>query len=71
MTHTETYALMNAWAQTISRDPATCCAVCSEPIPVDEICYHVTQLERGPDGEPPVCWRHVSPNNGPLTVPPR
>jgi len=77
-THTITFALMDAWAQTFPSDPPLRlgvvvnepCSVCGEPLRAYEVCYFVTQLERDENGrEPPVCWRHVRPDDGPTLVP--
>lgn len=49
------------------------CAVddCREPLRDGETCYAVTQLGRRPDGsEQWVCWRHVRPDDGPITIKP-
>lgn len=48
----------------MANDP---CAVCSEPLAVDEECYYVTELDRVRGREPAVCWRHVG-RTGPLVV---
>lgn len=53
----------------MANDP---CAVpeCAQPLLVDEECYAVIELKRGPDNrEPWVCWRHVRPDEGPVRVP--
>lgn len=58
------------------------CAVrdCQKPLLAGETCYAVTELDRvtGPPPQNPsgrvrereqwVCWRHVRPDDGPLTV---
>ncbi len=81
-TYTRTYALMDAWASTVpwdcsrpdhSHSPMVgdpCAAAgCGEQLRRGEGCYAVTQLDRLPDGrEQWVCWRHVRPDNGPITI---
>lgn len=77
-TYTKTYALMDAWASTIpwaegNHSPMVGqpCAVedCREPLKAGEVCYYVTQLDRDEHGnEQAVCWRHVCPDDGPITV---
>lgn len=89
VTHTKTYALMDAWASTLPwecliRDTGCCspthnhtpmaddpCAVddCDQSLLPRQECYAVTQLERDENGrEQWVCWRHVRPDGGPITV---
>jgi len=49
------------------------CAIedCREPLLVDQECYFVAEMPRDEYGrEQAVCWRHVRPDKGPLTVPP-
>jgi hypothetical protein len=68
VTHTKTYTLMDAWAQCIADDDGATCAVDAKDIPAGEVYYYVTQLDRDENGnEQPVCWRHVRPNEGPLS----
>jgi hypothetical protein len=80
-THTKTYALLTAWASTIPwtcTDPAHShspmarqpCAIgdCREPLRADEECYYVTELPRIDSVEQAVCWRHVRPDDGPITT---
>lgn len=46
------------------------CAIpdCGEPLKPGEVCYAVTQLDRDEHGrEQWVCWRHIRPDNGPIT----
>ena len=78
-THTKTYALLDAWAETT---PHACEPGCSKPhahvgdpcdapqcnerLNAEESCYAVTELERDAKGrEPWVCWRHIQPDTGP------
>ncbi|MFD7999950.1 hypothetical protein [Streptomyces mirabilis] len=85
MTHTKTFELLDAWAETT---PWTCraeghdhspmanqpCAIgrCGELLLRNEVCYAVTALERGGDGhEQWVCWRHVRPDDGPIRIDPK
>jgi len=82
VTRTRTYALMDAWASTLPWDcvkpghthtpmVGDPCAIddCRKPLRGREECYAVTQLDRLPDGrEQWVCWRHVRPDDGPITV---
>lgn len=47
------------------------CAIgsCGKPLLPNEVCYAVTQLERDAEGrEPWVCWRHIYPDQGPITA---
>jgi hypothetical protein len=81
-THTKTYALMTAWAETT---PHACEPGCDKPhahvgdlcdapqcierLNADESCYSVTELERDANGrEPWVCWRHIQPDTGPTRI---
>lgn len=81
-THTKTYVLMNAWAETAPHacepgcdkphvhvnDPCDA-PQCDEPLLANESCYSVTELERDAKGrEPWVCWRHIQPDGGPTRV---
>lgn len=64
-TCTKTYAIMDAWAERPA-DVEVPCAVCAKDIPVNEVYYYVTQLDRDESGrEQPVCWRHIHPDRGP------
>jgi hypothetical protein len=82
-THTKTYALMNAWASTLPWEPCgksghqhspmadQPCAIedCRKPLKAGEECYYVVELERDADGnEQAVCWRHIRPDQGPITA---
>lgn len=41
---------------------------CDELLKIGETCYAVTQLDRDENGrEQWVCWRHVRPDDGPIT----
>lgn len=69
-THTKTYTLMHAWAQTFV-DDVTACSVelCQKPMLPGEVVYYVTELDRDENGrEQPVCWRHIHPDSGPVTA---
>jgi len=80
MTHTRTYTLLNAWAETTPHAcPPNCdkphahvgdpcdAAQCDEALVADEVCYSVTELDRNEAGrEPWVCWRHIRPDDGPI-----
>lgn len=90
MTHTKTFNLLNAWAETTPWDclirETGCiskthdhspmvndeCAWggCDELLREREVCYAVIELKRAPGAkhEPWVCWRHVRPDEGPITV---
>jgi len=79
-THTKTYALLDAWAETTPHACEPGCAKphahvgdecaaeqCDEPLLAHETCYAVTQLDRDTNGrEPWVCWRHIRPDHGPI-----
>lgn len=66
VTHTRTYALMDAWAQRPAEKEGATCDACTKGIPAGELYYYVTQLDRDENGrEQPVCWRHVHPDEGP------
>lgn len=84
-TRTKTYALYNAWAETIPYekdapdyktgprvDDPCCEPQCDETLHAGEVVYAVTELGRehaNPGrNEPWVCWRHVRPDQGPITV---
>jgi hypothetical protein len=83
-TYTKTFALLDAWAATTPWDreghptwKGPCvgdvCAVedCDETLLANEECYYVTQLPRREDGsEQAVCWRHVRPDDGPISAVP-
>lgn len=80
MTFTKTYNLLDAWAEstpvhwTDKGGPKvgdSCCVPgCEETLQKGEVYYYVTQFERDVnDKEQPVCWRHVRPDQGPVTVP--
>ena len=83
-TYTRTYALMDAWAETTPHvcppgcskrhcHPGDPCAApgCDKTLVAGETCYAVVELERDEAGrEPWVCWRHVRPDDGPITTGP-
>lgn len=82
-THTKTYTLMDAWASTLplavdrvkpcNTGPVVGdgCAVedCDYSLRAGEECYSVTQLPEVDGRNQWVCWRHVQPDRGPITVP--
>ena len=80
-THTRTYTILTAWAETTPHVCAPGCTKshahpgdqcdapqCDEQLVAGETCYSVTELPRAADGrEPWVCWRHVRPDDGPIS----
>lgn len=81
-THTRTYTLLDAWASTLPWTCGTAghthspmanqvCAIedCMQLLKAGEECYYVTQLDRDEHGnEQAVCWRHVRPDDGPVSA---
>lgn len=41
---------------------------CDQPLREGEECYYVTQLPAVDGREQAVCWRHVRPDQGPVTA---
>lgn len=80
-THTRTYVVLDAWAETL---PHVCapgctkphvhagdvCAVgdCGEALPAGQVVYATVELDRDRPGERWVCWRHIRPDDGPIAV---
>ena len=60
---------MDAWAERPADETTTCAIDPLHTIPVGEVYYYVTELDRDEnDNEQPVCWRHVG-RSAPIQVP--
>lgn len=78
-TEPKIYPLMDPWAESTPISTGTnggprvgdpCCVVhCDKTLQKGEVYYYVTELGRDTNGnEQPVCWRHVRPDKGPITI---